>query len=81
MGVVLLINSFHELSDDQRHTLDALDFLLCSHKLALEISIKLSANSLVQLCRLQAPLLILDILFLQVDVPIFNLVKLGLRCL
>lgn len=49
---VLLIDSLHELSYHQGHTLNPLDFFLCPHQLPLE-----------------TPLLILDILFLEVDVP------------
>jgi hypothetical protein len=48
----LLIDRLHELPYHQRHTLDTLDLLLCSHELAL-----------------QTPLLVLDVLFLEVDVP------------
>jgi hypothetical protein len=48
---VLLIDSLHELPNDERYTLDPLDLLLCPDQLALE-----------------APLLILDVLFLKVDV-------------
>ena len=47
----LLVNGLHELADDERHALDALDFLLCPHELAL-----------------QTPLLVLDVLLLQVNV-------------
>ena len=48
---ILLIDSFHELPNDERYTLNPLDLLLCPDQLALE-----------------APLLILDVLFLEVDV-------------
>jgi hypothetical protein len=34
--LLLLINSFHKLSNDQRHTLNALDLFLCSHQLSLQ---------------------------------------------
>jgi hypothetical protein len=49
---LLLVDGLHELSDDERHTLDALDLLLCPHQLPF-----------------QASLLVLDVLFLEVDVP------------
>ena len=33
---ILLINGFHELTDDKRHTLYTFDFFLRSHQLPLE---------------------------------------------
>lgn len=35
-GIVLLVDGLHELADDERYTLDALDLLLSSHQLALQ---------------------------------------------
>jgi hypothetical protein len=48
---LLLIDSFHELPYNERHTLNPLDLLLCPYQLSL-----------------QAPLLILDIFLLEVDI-------------
>ena len=68
---VLLVDGFHELADDERYALDALDLLLGPYQLALQTPTSI-VSIFVQLEALSPniPLLILDILFLQLDVPI-----------
>ena len=64
----LLINSFHKLSDNQRHALDALYLLLCSHQLPLQAPTVRQHISRSPGWGFE-PLLILDIFLLQLDVP------------
>lgn len=66
-----MINGLHELTNDQRHTLDALDLLLGTYQLALQAPTP-RTSALVELGGegdgRRIPLLILDVLFLQLDV-------------
>lgn len=72
---VLLIDGFHELADDQGNTLYPLDLFLSSYKLSLQASAIHSGNDLRESYATGLPLLILDVFFLQVDVPIRSLVR------
>jgi hypothetical protein len=62
---VLLIDGLHKLAYHQRHTLDALDLLLCPYKLPLEVPVsRVNSVSLSRRRRWNKPLLILDVLLL-----------------
>ena len=66
---VLLIDGFHKLADDQGNTLYPLDLFLSSYELSLKASAIHSGIDLRESHATGLPLLILDVFFLQVDVP------------
>lgn len=66
---LLLINSFHELSDNKGHALYSFDLFLCSDKFALETPAEFVSLVIMSYRAGPLPLLVLDVLFLKIDVP------------
>lgn len=65
----LLVDSFHKLSDHQRHTLYPLDFFLSTNELSFETPDDCQRHARAnQRIRILIPLLIFDVLLLKVDV-------------
>jgi hypothetical protein len=65
---ILLIDRFHELSDHERHTLDPLDLFLRTYQLPFEAPVE-KLEPIVPFECPDIPLFILDVFFLQVNIP------------
>jgi hypothetical protein len=65
---ILLIDCFHELSDHERYTLDPLDLFLRAYQLPFETPVE-KLESIAALECPNIPLFILDVFFLQVNIP------------
>ena len=63
--LLLLVNSLHELADDEGHTLNSLDFFLSADEFSLQTPANVLAGvASKEFRQFNLPLLILDVLFL-----------------